>query len=69
MDTYRVFEIEPVPEWLTIATRPNFILRSSRIRVDLLSYESIPTDKRWQYDWRAEKNLDGYSKVANYEDY
>ena len=38
---------------------PNFFLRSSRIRVYLLSYESIPTDKREQYDWRADKNLDG----------
>ena len=34
-------------------------LRSSRIRVDLLSYERKPTDKREQYDWRVEKNLDG----------
>ena len=39
-------------------TRPNFFLRSSRIRVDLPSYESKTTDKRGQYDWRAEKNLD-----------
>ena len=37
-----------------------FFLRSSRIRVGLLSYESKLTDKRGQYDWRAEKNLDGY---------
>ena len=36
-----------------------FFLRSSSIRVDLLSYESKPADKREQYDWRAEKNLDG----------
>ena len=38
--------------------RPIFFLRSSRIRFDLLSYESKPTDKREQYDWRAEKSLD-----------
>ena len=42
-------------------TRPNYFLQSSRIRVDLLSYESKRTDKREQYDWRAEKNLDGYN--------
>ena len=41
-------------------TRPNFFLRSSRIRVDLLLYESIPSDKQEQYDFRAEKNLDEY---------
>ena len=40
-------------------SRPNFFLQSSRIRIDLISYESIPTDKREQYDRRAEKNLDG----------
>ena len=28
------------------------------IRVVLQSYESKMTDKRGQYDWRAEKNLD-----------
>ena len=28
----------------------DFYLRSSRIGVDLLSYESIPTDKREKYD-------------------
>ena len=39
-------------------------LRSSRIRVDLLSYESKPTDKREQYDWRAEKNFDGKQETA-----
>ena len=30
----------------------------TRFRVDLLSYESKPTDKRQQTYWRAEKNLD-----------
>ena len=40
-----------------------FFLRSSRIRVVLQLYESIPTDKRERYDWRAEKNLDGNSCV------
>ena len=39
---------------------PNLLFRSSRIRVDLLSYESKITDKRDQYDWRAETNLDGW---------
>ena len=28
-------------------------------RIDLLSYESKPTDKRKQYDWMSEKNLYG----------
>ena len=35
--------------------RPIFFLRSSRIRINLLSYESKPTDKQEQYDWIAEK--------------
>ena len=42
-----------------MTSRPNVLLRSSRIKVDQLSYESKPTDKREQYDWRAEKSLDG----------
>ena len=34
-----------------------YFLRSSRIRVDLLSYyETKPTDKREQYNRMAEKN-------------
>ena len=37
-----------------------FFLPSSRIRVDLLSYQSKPADKRGQYNSRAEKNLDGF---------
>ena len=41
-------------------SRPEFFLQSSRIRVDRLSYESKTTDKREQYDWRADKNLDGF---------
>ena len=41
-------------------TRPIFFRRSSRIRVDLLSYESKTTDKQQQNDWRAKKNLDGH---------
>ena len=41
-------------------TRPDFYLLSSRNRADLLSYESKPTDKREQYDFKGEKNLDGY---------
>ena len=36
-----------------------FFSQSSHIRVDLLSYESKSTDNREQYNWRAEKNLDG----------
>ena len=34
-------------------------LRSNPIRMDLLLYESKLTEKREQYDWRAEKNLAG----------
>ena len=41
-----------------LPTRPNIFLWSGRNRVDLLSYESKTTDKREQYDWKAEKNLD-----------
>ena len=41
-------------------TRPIFFVRSRRIRVDRLSYESKTTDKRQQNDWRARKNLDGH---------
>ena len=37
----------------------HFFVRSSRNRVDLLSYESKATDKREQYDWKAKKNLGG----------
>ena len=33
----------------------NFFLRSSRNKVDLLSFESKTTDKREQYDWMGEK--------------
>ena len=40
------------------------IMRSSRIRVNLLSYESKPTDKREQYDWRTEKNFNGMQKLT-----
>ena len=43
----------------TCTSRPNFFVRSRRIRVDLLSYESKTTDERQQNDWRAKKNLDG----------
>ena len=37
------------------ASRPNFFLRSCRKKVDRLLYESIPTDKREQYDEGWEK--------------
>ena len=40
------------------------ILRSSRNRINLLSYESKLTDKREQYDWRAQKNLDRNGRVT-----
>ena len=46
--------------WWRRHTRPNFFQRSSRIRVNLLLYESKTTNKRQQNDWRAKKNLDGY---------
>ena len=46
------------------STRPYFFLRSSHIRVDLLSYESKPTNKRKQYDWMAEKKLDGHKSAT-----
>ena len=45
------------------ASRPDFCLQSSRTRVDRLSYESKPTEKRWQYDWRADKYLDGLTAI------
>ena len=47
--------------WLCLSwgTRPDFCLRSSRIRVDLPLYESKPTDKQEEFDWKAEKHLDG----------
>ena len=45
-------------------TRPDFLLRSSRIRADLLSYESKPTDKQEQYDWTDEKKLGGHSEAV-----
>ena len=32
---------------------------SSRIRVDLLSYDSKPTEIQGQYDWTVEKNWTG----------
>ena len=39
----------------------DFFLQPSRIRVDLLSCESKPTDKREQYNWMDKKNSDGQS--------
>ena len=44
--------------------RPDFFLRSSRNRVNLLSYYGKTTDKREQYDWRADKNWTGGSLVS-----
>ena len=46
------------------STRPIFFQQSSCNRVDLLSYESKPTDKWEQYDWRAEKKLDGQNECS-----
>ena len=37
----------------------NFFLRFSRIRVDLLSYDTKPTDTQDQYDWMSKKNWAG----------
>ena len=36
-----------------------FFLQSGRNRVNLVLYESKQTDKRKQYDWKAEKTLEG----------
>ena len=52
--------------YVSCFARPNFFVRSSRIRVDLLSYESKTTDKRQQNDWRAKKNLDGWLWTSVY---
>ena len=40
-----------------ITIRPDFFLRFSHIRVDLLLYESKMTDICKQYNWMAEKKL------------
>ena len=42
----------------TETARSDFFLQSSRIRVNLLSYESKLASKREQYDWMPEK-MDG----------
>ena len=47
-------------------SRPDFLRRSSCISVDLLSYDSKPTEKREQWDWRAEKNWTGLSLVFSF---
>ena len=39
-------------------TQPNFFLRSSRNKVDLLSFENKTTDKREQYDWMGGKKIE-----------
>ena len=60
--TYVNSQFQPIRLFLELTaaiTRPNFSQPSSRIRVDLLSYESKTTDNREQYDWRTEENLDG----------
>ena len=43
-------------------------MRSRRIRVDLLSYESKTTGKRQQNDSRAKKNLDGIEVQIRYKE-
>ena len=46
--------------YFIICTRPKKILRSSCIRVNLLSYESKLTEIWGQYDWSAEKKMVGF---------
>ena len=48
---------------IDLVTSSDFYPRSSRIRVDLLSYESKQADEREQNDWMAEKKLDGYQSL------
>ena len=53
-------------------TRSDFFLRYSRNRVDLLPYKSKPVDEQEQYNWMAEKKLDGnkekkWNVFAKYE--
>ena len=47
-----------IKSYIPYLSRPIFFHPSSRIKVDMQSYKSKPTDKREQYDWRTEKNLD-----------
>ena len=59
-------EVKGLSEWFRIGiAQSNFFLRFSRIRVNLLLYESKTTHKRGQYYWRAEKNLDGWTWFPN----
>ena len=48
-----------------VVDRQQKIQPSSRIRVNLLSYDSKPTEIRGQYDWIAENNLDGSSRCSS----
>ena len=48
-------------------SRPNFILRFSRIMVFLLSYSIKTTDKREQYNWIAENNLNGFGRRFSFK--
>ena len=52
---------------LVVVVLDQFFVRSSRIRVDLLSYESKTTDKQQQNYWIAEKNWTGSSKIFLYD--
>ena len=56
--TFQLREIVSKSKFLALS-RPNFSLRFNRNRVVLLLFESKPTEKREQNDWRSEKNLDG----------
>ena len=49
---------------VAIVSRSDFPLRSLCNRVNLLSYESKHTDKREQYNWRAEKKNDGLLNIC-----
>ena len=46
-------------------SHPDFFLQSSRIRVDLLSYNSKRTNIREWYDRVAGKNLDGFIFIVH----
>ena len=48
--------------WAEWDNPSNFSLRSSRIRVDLVWYESRTTAKRDQYNWMVQK-MDGNLQV------
>ena len=55
------YKKKPQVFWFFVCST-NFFLRSRHNRVELLSYKSKMTDRREQYDWMDEKNLDGCAK-------